>query len=195
MPSQPTSPTAAAAASGPCGKEPAQQTFVFADLAGYTLLTERLGDEAAADLAVAFCEQINTLLPVGAEDLKSLGDACMLRIPDAEQAVRFGLALAESAPALGPSVRARIGMHTGTAVQRRGDWYGAHVNLAARVAEFAGPDEVLLTHPTAEQLAGSGLRLLDRGIVKLRHISDPPRLYRVQHQPKPVSGRRAIGVL
>lgn len=164
-------------------REPLEQTFVFADLAGYTMFTERYGDEAAADLAVAFCDQLNALLPAGAEDLKSLGDACMLRIPDAEQAVRFALALIDRAPTLGSMTHARVGMHTGNAVQRRGDWFGADVNLAARVAELAGPDEVLITHATAQRLTGSGLRLLDRGVVPLRHVSEPPRLYSAQRQP------------
>ena len=60
------------------------QTFLFADLAGYTALTEAHGDEAAA----AFCSAVGRILPdYAAEEIKSIGDALMIRILDAGDAV------------------------------------------------------------------------------------------------------------
>ena len=163
-------------AAGPPG-----HTFVFADLAGFTALTEAHGDERAADIAMEFCAELNSLLPHDAEDLKMLGDACLLRVGDACEAVQLGVHLTE-----GPSTRhgfpdVRVGMHTGPAVQRGSDWFGSTVNIAARVAELAGPGDVILTAAT-QAAAGSApaIRLEDCGIHELRHIRDPAHLFRAR---------------
>ena len=162
----------------------AQHTFVFADLAGFTSLTEDLGDEHAADVALGFCEALNCMLPGDAEDLKMLGDACLLRVGSAADAVALGLRLtSELAPGQGlPDVR--VGMNTGNAVHRGGDWFGATLNVAARVAELAGPGEVLLTAATREAAgAPSGVFFEDRGTHALRRVTAPTRLYRALPRP------------
>ena len=53
-----------------------ESTFLFADLSGFTALTEVHGDEQAADLAGDFAAAVRELLPEhGAEHIKSIGDA------------------------------------------------------------------------------------------------------------------------
>lgn len=150
-------------------------TFLFADLAGYTRLTEQLGDERAADLAVAFCDRLCDLNPGhAAEDVKSLGDACMIRADDPALAVRLGVRIVEEIGAAHGFPAVRVGMHHGPAVQRRGDWYGATVNIASRVAALAGESEVLLTDDV-RRAAGplAGIELVPRGERSLRHVSRP----------------------
>lgn len=174
-----------------------QHTFLFADLAGFTRLTEERGDEAAADMATAFCDAVNALLPDGAEDLKSLGDACMIRLPDAGDAIRFALALMNRPSADSSRIAVRIGLHTGPAVQRRGDWFGASVNLAARVAEMAAADQVLVTD-AVRAAAGPLERVAYQplGRPPLRHVARPPRIYAasLDRAPRPPSASLGLGV-
>src|ERR1035437_8036008 len=64
------------------------QTFLFADLAGFTALTEAHGDEQAADLVAEFSREAASLLPRHAgEQVKAIGDALMLRVPGAGEAI------------------------------------------------------------------------------------------------------------
>jgi adenylate cyclase len=57
-------------------------TFLFADLAGYTALTDATGDAEAADLVERFCADTRDLLPRhGAIYVKSIGDPIMVRPP------------------------------------------------------------------------------------------------------------------
>lgn len=153
-------------------------TFLFSDLAGFTALTEAEGDERAADVAIAFCSELNRLLPPDAEDLKMLGDGCLVRVGAARDAIELGLALAHG---LGPQhgfPDVRVGMHTGTAVRRGDDWFGAGVNISARVVAVAGPRDVLLTAATREAAGPlDRIDLEDRGVHSLRHVSSPVRLY------------------
>lgn len=158
-------------------REPA--TFVFADLAGFTALTEAHGDAAALEIATRFQARVRELLPgEGAEVVKTIGDEVMIRAPDAGQAVELGLRIVEELAMPGaPPVR--VGMHSGPAIGHEGDWFGATVNLASRIAGAARPGEVLLTEATRDEASGCGLELEPRGPHRFKHIHDPVPVFRV----------------
>ncbi|WP_177169235.1 YHS domain-containing protein [Thermoleophilum album] len=158
-----------------------RHTFVFADLAGFTALTEAHGDERAADIALEFCRELNRLLPEDAEDVKMLGDACLLRVGDAGEAVGLGLRLTGDLSRRHGFPDVRVGMHTGTAARRGADWFGSTINIAARVAALAGPCEVLLTAATRDA-AGmpDGVVFEGCGAHELRHVAAPVHLFRAR---------------
>jgi class 3 adenylate cyclase len=139
-------------------------TFMFADLVGFTELTSEQGDEEAAELAISFHRRVSELArELGCHVVKAIGDAVMVRSEDGEAAVRLasrilGLARAEGLPPV------RVGLDTGPAVERNGDWFGATVNTASRVTAAAGVDELLMTERTRNAAAGvRGLELTARG--------------------------------
>ena len=150
-------------------------TFIFADLVGYTTLAERCGDDAAMRVAREFRRVMSLLSHEhGACHVKSMGDGAMIWVPDAAQAV----ALAErtlievgSRPDLLP---VRVGAHTGPAVMDEGDWYGRAVNVAARLAGAAEPNEALVSDAT-HAAAGASVRraLRRRDVVGLRGVGTP----------------------
>jgi adenylate cyclase len=157
----------------------AHHTFLFADLAGFTALTEAHGDEAAAGLAEEFSALVSELLPPGGEQVKSIGDAVMLRVPDARDAIALALEIVDQVRRRERFPVVRVGMHTGPGVERSGDWFGAAVNVAARISAAALGDEVLLSEATlraAGQLAD--MEVESRGQARFRNVADPVRLYR-----------------
>ena len=130
---------------------PGQQTFLFADLAGFTALTEAHGDERAARVAGRFCDRVRARTErAGAELVKTIGDAALIRDRLAGRAIELGLSILEEEDRLGDSLEVRIGMRAGSAVGSGGDWYGAAINVAARVVAVAAAGEVVLTDATAE---------------------------------------------
>jgi adenylate cyclase len=157
----------------------AAATFVFADIAGFTALTEAHGDEQAAALVADFCAAVNAELETfGATHVKSIGDALMLRVPEPGHAVRLGLRIVHDLmPGHGaPAVRA--GLHHGCYVERDGDFFGAAVNLAARVSGQAVGGEVLLTGQTAALAPDlDGVLYEPRGRQPLRNVRDPVELF------------------
>ncbi|MGI8460783.1 MAG: adenylate/guanylate cyclase domain-containing protein [Solirubrobacterales bacterium] len=162
------------------GGEATSQTFVFADLAGFTALTEAHGDEQAADVVADFVECTRRHIDGSeVEEVKSIGDALMLRAPDAAEAVRIAVDLSEEIGGRAGFLGLRIGMHTGAAVERQGDWFGSAVNIAARIAALASSGEVLLSEATAES-AGSNeqIELTSAGRQQLRNVSEPVRLFK-----------------
>ena len=154
-------------------------TFVFADIAGFTALTEAHGDEEAAGLVTDFCRAVSAELPaIGGSQVKTIGDALMLSIPEPGDAVLLGLRitheimLGHGAPAV------RVGLHHGSAVERDGDLFGAAVNLAARVSAEASGGEVLLTgHTAALAPELEGVVYESRGRRELRNVREPVDLF------------------
>ena len=156
----------------------AAATFLFADIAGFTALTEAHGDEEAAKLVADFCDAVEAELPsFGGTQIKTIGDALMLRIPDPGQAVLLGLRVAHDILSGHGAPAVRVGLHHGPAVEREGDYIGATVNLAARISAAASGGEVLLTAQTAA-LAPAIDRVLyeSRGRQTLHNVRDPVEL-------------------
>jgi adenylate cyclase len=173
------------------GVEPAAQTFLFADLSGFTALTEAHGDDHAADLVGGFCAAVRGLLTeYQASEVKAIGDALMIRAVDAAAAIRLGLCIMHDVGAQHGFPLVRVGMHTGPAVERDGDWFGATVNLAARVSAAAAGGEVLLTEAT-RAAAGDvhGVELRERGRWSFRNVGGLINMYAAIRQgARSVSG-------
>jgi adenylate cyclase len=147
--------------------------IAFADLAGYTRLTEEQGELQAVDAVERFVERVEGSLPEEARVIKTIGDEAMIVGPDAgaltSWAVRFQGPDADRPPS-------RIGIHHGRALYRDGDYYGRDVNIAARVAARAGSGEVLVTRPVVEQ-AGAGLEFERIGEVRLKGFTDSTEIF------------------
>jgi class 3 adenylate cyclase/YHS domain-containing protein len=156
-------------------------TFLFADIAGFTALTEAHGDEAALELVAAFSGAVGSRLPgVAGEHVKTIGDALMLRVPDPADAIRLGLWITHEAMREHGSPAVRVGLHHGPAIARDGDYFGASVNLAARVSSAAAGGEVLVTGRTAALAPDlEGVIFESRGRRSLRNVSEPVDLFAV----------------
>ena len=88
----------------------------------------------------------------------------------------------------------RVGLHTGEAEERAGDYFGPAVNLAARVMAAADGGHVLLTSPTAEIVRGAlpaGLALVDVGDRELRSLARPARLFELTWPGSPAPSAAA----
>jgi class 3 adenylate cyclase len=136
------------------GRHPAP-TFVFADLAGYTALTEEQGDQAAARVAREFGRTMSALSRAHrAWQVKSMGDGVMIWAPDAARAVALAARAVVEVGTRPDLLPVRVGVHTGPAVMRGWDWYGSAVNVAARLAGEAEPNEALVSSSARSAACG-----------------------------------------
>jgi adenylate cyclase len=148
--------------------------IAFADLAGYTRLTEEAGEEEAVDAVERFIEDVEVTLPDDARVIKTIGDEVMIVGSDGaalvDWAVGFQRLVADRRPL------PRIGLHYGLTLYRDGDYYGREVNLAARVAARAAGGEVLVTRPVID-LAGPNLEYERIGEVRLKGFDYATELF------------------
>jgi adenylate cyclase len=149
----------------------------FLDLTGYTRLTEERGDEAAAELATALATLVRGCAREhGGQPVKWLGDGVMFYFPDPGDGVVAALEMVEgvAADALPP---ARVGIHAGPVVFQEGDYFGRTVNIAARIAEFARPGEVLVSQEVVDAADLDGVAFAEIGPIDLKGVSEPLQLH------------------
>jgi adenylate cyclase len=147
--------------------------IAFADLAGYTRLTEEIGEEKAVDVVDHFVRAVELTLPDDARLVKTIGDEVMVVCPDGAALALWAVGFQELYT---ERPRPRIGVHSGEVLYRDGDYYGREVNLAARVVARAGASEVLVTRSIV-LLAEAQLAFERVGDVRLKGFSDSTELF------------------
>lgn len=156
--------------------------IAFADMAGYTRLTEERGDEEAVATVERFVETVSRTLPADARVIKTLGDEAMIVAADPVALTDWAVRFARRAPRRGQDrpqdPPPRIGIHHGDALYRDGDYYGREVNQAARVVARASGGEVLVTRAVVDAAAGVDGLIFERiGEVGLKGFSQPTELF------------------
>jgi adenylate cyclase len=147
--------------------------IAFADLAGYTRLTEEVGEEEALEVVERFVELVGETLPDDARVIKTIGDEVMVVGTDASALADWAVGLIELST---ERPLPRIGVHVGSALYRDGDYYGRTVNLASRVGARATGGEVLVTREVCEA-AGRHLSFQPIGEVKLKGFGEATELF------------------
>lgn len=163
-------------------------TFLFTDIAGSTTLWERFpGDMPAAmsehdrlvEAAVAQADG-RVVRPRGEGDSRfavfSRVDAAVVAAAGIQRALAAGLA------GLPAPLRVRIGLHTGSAEWRAGDYYGSTVNRCARIRGLAHGGQVLLSQATAElarDTLPAGFDLRELGTFRLKGLGRPETVYQL----------------
>lgn len=147
--------------------------IAFADLTGYTQLTEQRGDEQAAEIVERFADTVKVTLPDAARVVKTIGDEVMVVSSDPEGLVDWAVGFQQL---VHDEPRPRIGVHVGEVVYRDGDYFGREVNLAARVAARAATGEVLVTSAIVAA-AGPNLDFTLLGEVRLKGFAEATELF------------------
>jgi adenylate cyclase len=149
----------------------------FLDITGYTHLTQERGDVAAADLASTLARLVErTSVQHGGRAIKWLGDGVMLYFKDPGPGVEAALEMVAGVAHAGLPP-AHVGLHAGPVVFQEGDYYGQTVNVASRIAEYARPGEVLVSHEVVAAADGAGATFHEIGPVELKGVSGAMRLY------------------
>ncbi len=162
------------------------QTFLIADVRGYTLFTQQRGDEAAAKLAAKFARIAReTVQQRGGSVIELRGDEALAVFSSARQAVAAAVDLQERLvdetiddPELPMPVG--IGLDAGEGVPVEGGYRGGALNLAARLCGQARPGEILASRSVTHLARRvEGVRYVDRGKVQLKNLTDPVELIQI----------------
>jgi adenylate cyclase len=162
-------------------------TIVFADLSGFTPLTESMGDAAAAELVERFSELARDAASRhDGKVVKQIGDEFMLVFADPGDAVRFGLELDDAVTAEPQFLGLRMGAHHGSLLYREGDYIGTTVNMAARVAATATRHQFLVTEALRrEARLADDAEVVPAGRHALKGISGEIELHEVRRGSRP----------
>ena len=153
-------------------------TVLFTDIVDSTRRSAELGDRQWRDLLERHNQAVRQQIGrYRGQEIKTLGDGFLATFDGPARAVCCASAIAETVQPLGIAVR--TGLHTGEIELKGDDIGGIAVNIAARVAATAGPNETMVSSTVRDLVAGSGLRFRDRGAHALRGLPEEVRLYTV----------------
>lgn len=161
-------------------------TFLFTDLEGSTVLWDEHPDEMEAALAEHDRRLREAVGRHNGYIFTTAGDSFAVTFgsaPDAlAAAIDAQLMLREPC---GPiTVKVRMGLHTGTASLREGDYFGAAVNRAARLMSAAHGGQVVLSGSTSALVRDTltdGIELRDHGQHRLKDLREPEHIFEVRH--------------
>jgi predicted ATPase/class 3 adenylate cyclase len=167
-------------------------TFLFTDVEGSTRLWERYPQLMRSALARHEVILRTAIADSNGEVVKATGDGMMAVFGAPIDAVAAGIAaqralLAEAWPQT-CAIRVRMGIHTGDAESRGGDYFGPAVNRTARIMSAGHGSQILLSEATAELVDGSlpdGAILRSLGEHRLKDLGRPARFFQVGHPALP----------
>ena len=161
-------------------------TFMFTDLEGSTGLWERNPDAMQTALA-EHDQRLHAAVDANRGYVfTTAGDSFAVAFQSPAEALAAAtesqLRLAEPCGEL--TLRIRVGLHTGVATVRDGDYFGAVVNRCARLMAAAHGGQILVSGATARLVEAGlpdGLELVDRGEHRLKDLLRPEHIFQVRH--------------
>jgi class 3 adenylate cyclase len=177
------------------------RAILFTDVVGHTEIMHRLGD-AAGRVILREHERLTreVLRRHGGVEVKTTGDGFMASFSSVAGAVECAIQLQRAFDAhdwgsvvppaaipaaaalgmgLGLNVAIRVGLNAGEPIAEEGDYFGATVILASRIAGQAEGGEILASNVVRELCAGKGFLFADRGEIVLRGFEDATRIYEI----------------
>jgi adenylate cyclase len=156
---------------------PGVEAVVFADLSGYTRLTEEAGDEVAAQVSLTLAQLVSEIAARHrGEVVKMLGDGVLFHFRDPGDAVRASLEIVEDVRPHGLPP-AHIGVNAGPMIYDEGDYFGRTVNIAARIASQAGAGQVFVGDDLVRSVSPKGFQVIEVGEFELKGIARPVKLF------------------
>jgi adenylate cyclase len=159
--------------------DPSPVVVVFADLVGFTALSDTHGDAVAIRLLDEFSAAMRELaVTFGMTEVKTMGDGFLLTSRNRARALEFAAAALEETAAHDGWLGLRLGLHAGPVIERNGDVFGRTVNVASRVVSLAEEGEALVSVDTlngAPAPVGSAVKRVGRR--RLRNVSAPVELF------------------
>jgi class 3 adenylate cyclase len=163
------------------GKE--RLAIVFTDLAAFSEWVLKAGDdEAVRLLRDVDCAMEPAMREGGGEVVKRMGDGMMAVFDEPKEALEALLDARErlsGVKADGYNPRFRAGLHVGKPRKLGGDYFGVDVNVAARLAEQASPDEVLVSDAALRELDAESLKVKKKRRFKVKGVPDDLQAYSI----------------
>jgi adenylate cyclase len=154
------------------------EAAAFADLSGYTKLTEEAGDDVAAQVSLTLAELVSEVADEHrGEVVKMLGDGVHFHFRDPGDAVRASLEIVDTVAPRGLPP-AHVGVNAGPMIYDGGDYFGRTVNIAARIAAQAAANQVFVGEDLVRNVEPRGYRVEEVGRFELKGIARPVTLFK-----------------
>ena len=164
---------------------PSVFTFVFTDIVGSTAMTQRLGNAGAQKAVRAHNTAVRGALQAHkGREVKHTGDGIMAVFPDPVSAVQATVRMqreiaAHNAANPNIEVLIRIGVNVGEAVEEDNDFFGAAVQMTARICDKATKGNIWVSQAVKDACKGQKIGFIPRGGFEMKGIQGKKSLYEI----------------
>ena len=168
----------------------AEVTVVFADLTGSTGVFEALGNAKATQLVTRLTDWIGKVCTAkNGQVVKNLGDGVLMVFTRNEDALEAVIEMQRSHTERiktwpeSARMRLQVGMAYGEVIEQDSDFFGDAVNLASRLSDLSGPEQILGSDSVVDQLpADSQVRFRSLGAMDIRGRNEACMVYQIEWQ-------------
>ena len=164
---------------------PSVITFLFTDIVGSTAMTQKLGNAGAQKAVRAHNDAVRNAIEVQkAREVKHTGDGIMATFPSPAAAVAGSIAMQRAVAAHNSKnpnlqVHVRIGINAGEAVEEENDFFGAAVQMTARICDKASTGNIWTSQAIVNACKGQKFGFIPRGGFDMKGIQGRKPLFEV----------------
>jgi adenylate cyclase len=164
---------------------PSVFTFVFTDIVGSTAMTQKLGNAGAQKAVRAHNTAVRGALPANrGREVKHTGDGIMAVFTDPVSAVRATIRMQQEIAAhnaANPNIEVmiRVGINVGEAVEEDNDFFGAAVQMTARICDKATKGNIWVSQAVMDSAKGQKIGFIPRGKFEMKGIQGSKPLYEI----------------
>jgi class 3 adenylate cyclase len=155
-------------------------SFIIADLAGYTSLTEVHGDLSAADIISRYIEIVKESLKDNTTLVDKIGDEILITSSNTDSLLKTAIDLfdrTENEPDF-PSIH--IGLHAGKVIKRAGKYFGHTLNLTSRICSYSRAGQILCSQEIIKVVENTGnYNFLKIGDVQFKNVTKSVAVYEI----------------
>jgi class 3 adenylate cyclase len=158
-------------------------TILFSDMVDYAGMTERLGDQMSREVLRDHHEIVRGLIRThSGREIKVQGDGFMVAFGGVARSLRCASDMQRAFAAYSDArrdrpIRVHIGVHTGEAMEEDDDFLGHTVIVASRIADEAGPGEILVSSLSAQMVERTEeFNFVDQREITLKGLTRPQRV-------------------
>lgn len=165
-------------------------SIAFVDLTGSVSVFETLGNDLATQTITRLTQWVGSkAVENGGQVVKTLGDGVLMSFADNNRAVSTMVQIQQEHTARSRQwpnqvkLQVQIGVARGPVVVVDGDCFGDAVNLASRLSDLAGPEQILVSDAVIRGLSSrAGARFRSLGPMRIKGKADPCEVFRIEWQ-------------
>lgn len=127
-------------------------SFLIADLAGYTSLTETHGNLSAANLISRYVEIVNISLKDNTLLKERVGDEILVVSSHSHSLLDTAIELVHNIEREPEFLSVHIGIHTGDVIEQDGNYFGSALNLCSRISSYSRGGQILCSNDVVKEV-------------------------------------------
>ena len=153
-------------------------SFLIADLAGYTSLTETHGNVSAVNLVTRYIEIVQKSLKGDSFLQERVGDEVLIISNNVYNLLDTAIDLVHNIEQEPQFLSVHIGIHTGNVIKQDGNYFGSALNICSRISAYSRGGQILCSADVVKEMSDiSSYQFIKVGDIRFKNVPEPVIIY------------------